>query len=92
MVQFLERVLVVSDNEDIHALALGLLKQRASERDRLRAEERRERFRAEWGRDLRFASKDLLLVVGPRIDGPRCAGSILKDSTCATTWRAWAAQ
>jgi hypothetical protein len=90
-VQFLERVLVVSDNEEIHALALGLLQQRAGERERLRAEERRQRFRQAWGQDLRFVAKDLLLVVGPQFPAARCAGLLVEDPACATSWRAWTA-
>jgi hypothetical protein len=89
MVRFLERIVDVSDNEEIHALALGLLRKRAGEQDRLKAEGRWQRFRDAWGRDLRFVSKDQLLVLGPAVDTARCAGSVEPRAACATTWVAW---
>ncbi len=88
-VRFLERVLVVSDNEEIHELARALLEQHAGERDRTEWESRMDAFQRSWRHDLRFVSKHLLLVLGPPFDPAPCAGALASTRECAPTWRAW---
>ena len=74
MIDFLQRVLAVSDNEEIRNLALGYLGASASEQQRADSEARYKRFNERWLADLQFVKKDLLLVIGPPFDPARCAG------------------
>jgi hypothetical protein len=89
MIQFLERVLAVSDNEEIRTFALAMLEKKAGERERVRVEQRHRQFRELWAEDLSFASKNTLLVLGPPLDAGRCAGGLREERGCATTWYAW---
>ena len=87
---FLERVLAVSDDESIRKLALGYLQRELGEQERERIERRFQRFHDAWGKDLPFARKDTLLVIGPAFDPSACAGlDASADPKCASTWRAW---
>ncbi|HEY6556127.1 MAG TPA: hypothetical protein VI072_02600, partial [Polyangiaceae bacterium] len=90
MIDFLQRVLAVSDNEEIRSLALGYLGRSVSEQQRADAEARYKRFNERWLADLQFVKKDLLLVIGPPFDPARCAGYGHRDKPeCATSWRKW---
>ena len=92
-IQFLERVLAVSDDDEIKAMATRYLEGLYGDEQRARAESRHRRFREVWQADLRFISKNMLLVLGPPYDPARCAGATAAGSSdCATTWRAWAEQ
>jgi hypothetical protein len=86
MIQFLERVLVVSDNPEIQQMALAMLEKQAGERWRVKVHRL---FDELWAQDLAFASKDLLLVLGPPFDPGRCAGTLKKDPECASSWLEW---
>lgn len=87
---FLQRVLAVSDDPEIQALAGGYLGRVVGQAERDRVEERNRRLRAVWSNDLRFVSREMLLLLGPRFDAARCAGVPARnDSACATTFRAW---
>lgn len=89
--RFLERVLAVVDDPEVRQLALGYLAKTVGERERDRAQWRSDRFVGVWGRDLPFASKDMLLIVGPPFDAVACAGRSAKQSfECAATWLSWA--
>lgn len=91
-IQFLERVLAVSDDPHIRKLSLGYLKRAIGEQVQARERRRLQRFHEAWQKDLGFVSKDMLLVLGPRFDAAACAGlSRSQKKGCATTWRAWAA-
>lgn len=91
-IQFLQRVLAVSDDEHIRKLALGYLKHAVGEQVQEREMHRIKRFRKVWHADLGFASKDTMLVLGPPFDAAACAGlEAAEKGDCATTWRAWAA-
>jgi hypothetical protein len=91
-IRFLERVLAVSDNEEIRSIATGYLQRISGEEQREKVELRHRRFRESWGADLRFVSRDLLLVLGPRFDSARCAGAQASGrSECVTSWREWSA-
>jgi tetratricopeptide (TPR) repeat protein len=92
-IRSLERLLAVTDDPEIERLALGYLAKHLSEREEERQQTRRQAFRERWGKDLAFASKDLLLVLGPDFDTSRCAGpEHAKQPECATSWRDWAQQ
>ena len=88
-VQFLQRVLAVSDNEEIREIAFRMLEMEKGEAERLRVEQRYQVFQELWSRDLTFASKHLLLVLGPPFDPAQCAGALGEQAQCATTWREW---
>lgn len=89
-IRFVERVLSVSDNEEIRAIALGHLEEQMGELEKDRVDRRFAKFRERWGKDLPFVSKDFLLVIGPRFDAARCAGpEHASDPECVTSWREW---
>jgi tetratricopeptide (TPR) repeat protein len=90
-IRSLERLLAVTDDPEIERLALGYLAKHLSEREEERQQARRQAFRERWGKDLAFASKDLLLVIGPDFDTSLCAGPDRPEGhECATSWRDWA--
>lgn len=87
---FLEKVLSVSDDPEVHALASGYLGKVAGEAEREHFDERNRQLRALWARDLTFVSRDALLLLGPRFEPARCAGIPSSDlEGCATSFRAW---
>ncbi len=91
-IRFLERVLAVSDDEEVRKLALGYLRRELGEQARDEVEQKPSKFREAWGKDLPFAKKDTLLVIGPAFDPAQCAGvRAAERPECATTWRAWGA-
>jgi hypothetical protein len=90
MRSFLERVMAVSDDPEIQALAGGYLGRVLGQGERERAEERNRRLRAVWSRDLRFVSLETLLLLGPRFSPARCAGLAAPSAVnCDTSFRAW---
>jgi hypothetical protein len=88
-IQFLERVLAVSDDEEIREMALGYLEHAIGERERERIQARAERLRTAWKKDLPFVSLTKELVLGPPSDPAACAGLGHDEAACATTWRNW---
>ena len=90
-VKFLERVLAVSDNEEIRAMALASLKRALGDQYQDAAGKRISAFRKKWSEGLTYVSKDLLLLVGPGFDSSRCAGLAGKErgEECASTWWHW---
>jgi hypothetical protein len=89
-IQFLERVVAVSDNEEIRSLALGYLGKVMGAREKEEVEWRVNRFTHEWARDLSFTKLETQLIVGPATDLSRCAGGVEPNATeCAASWQAW---
>lgn len=88
-IQFLERVLAVSDDEEIRAMALSYLEKAIGDRARDRIKLRADRLRVAWRDDLPFVSLTTVLALGPRTAPEACAGLDRETSACATTWRAW---
>lgn len=88
-ISFLGRVLAVTEDPYIREMALGYLKEKIGPEERARAEKKLSSFREAWRKDLRFVSKDTLLILGPRFDSVACAGEHAKGSECSTSWRAW---
>lgn len=90
MIQFLQRLLAVSDDPQIRSLALGYIQKQVGEQQREEMEQRFARFHDAWGKDLGFASRNLLLSVGPPFNVARCAGpSQAFSKGCATSWADW---
>jgi tetratricopeptide (TPR) repeat protein len=89
-IESMRRLIAVSDDPEIQKIALAYLAKRKDERERAMAERRRDQFRAAWKEDLPFVKRDLILVLGPRFDTARCAGTLGNGREgCATSWRAW---
>ncbi len=85
--RFVERLLAVSDDEEVRQLALGYLQVVQGTTALAESERRTAAFNEAWRQDLRFISKDLLLILGPSFDPARCAGSV--EEGCAATWLEW---
>jgi hypothetical protein len=88
-IQFLERVLAVSDDEEIRAIATRWLQAALGEQERERLALRANRLRQAWRQDLPFVNLTQELVLGPPTASDRCAGLGRSESACATTWRSW---
>jgi tetratricopeptide (TPR) repeat protein len=88
-IQFLERVLAVSDDDEIRELATRYLEAALGEQARERLQVRANRLRHAWRQDLPFVSLTQELVLGPPVAADRCAGLGQSASACATTWHAW---
>lgn len=88
-IQFLERVLAVSDDDEIRDLATRYLQVALGEQARERFKVRANRLRVAWREDLPFVSLTQELVIGPPAAAERCAGLAQAASACATTWQAW---
>ena len=91
-IQFLERVLAVSDDDEIRAQALGYLERALGERSQEKLKERADRLRSAWKADLPFVSLTTELLLGPPTDPAACAGRGQERPGCATTWSAWRAR
>jgi tetratricopeptide (TPR) repeat protein len=92
-IRFLERVLMVVDDENVRSIALSYLQKTAGEQQRDEVQWRAERFADLWRSDLSFLGKDGLLAVGPPLDVAACAGrGSGRDSGCTPTWRSWGEQ
>jgi tetratricopeptide (TPR) repeat protein len=90
VVRFLERVIAVTDNEEIRSMALAYLERALGEQQEARAKQRHGRYEAAHKEDLPFVGKDLLNALGPRFDTLACAGlEAAAREECVTTWRAW---
>ena len=89
-IRFLERLLVVSDDEEVRKAAMAQINRLLDEQRREQIDQRHKRFREVWGADLRFENRNLLLLVGPPFDPARCAGAgKALSAECAATWHAW---
>jgi hypothetical protein len=86
--QFLERVLMVNDDPEIRALALGALAKIAKSTEPDRTQARYQLFQSAWGADLPFVTRGAYLTIGPDWQPAACAGL---GASCATSWRAWGA-
>jgi len=88
-IQFLERVLAVSDDDSIRELALGYLQRELGVRARAGVQARVELLRNEWNADLPFVSLTAELLLAPPGDEAVCAGLGHDEAGCATSWRTW---
>lgn len=88
-IQFLERLLAVSDDEEIRQMAFGLLQQARGERSRDELQSREDRLRRAWKADLPFVSLTSELILIPPFAPERCAGLGEAKQQCATSWSAW---
>lgn len=89
---FLERVLAMTDNEELRQLALRNLQRiQGGEENRARAIAREQRFREKMLQDgVMFVSRIEADALGPRSDTLQCAGlGAAENVTCASSWRRW---
>jgi hypothetical protein len=92
LIEFLERMLVASDDETLRSRVLAQLESALGERSEERLKERADRLRNAWKADLPFVSLTAELVLGPPTDTAACAGLGSKRVGCATSWAAWRAE
>jgi hypothetical protein len=90
-VDFLERLLTVSDDDEIREMALKLLMVKVSEREKERAQTRADEVRAAARADLSFVGFTKALVLGPGFDPAACAGGAGRRE-CSTSYSAWRAR
>lgn len=89
-VAFLQKVLAISDDEEIRRIAIGHLQRVLGEGEVERVNARFEVFRKRWGADLPFVRKDTLLIIGPAFDPSYCSGAgSTAAEACVTSWRDW---
>ncbi|MFZ5891512.1 MAG: hypothetical protein ACOY0T_10715 [Myxococcota bacterium] len=87
---FLERVMAISDDPEIQAIAGGYLGKVLGDAERDRADQRTKRFQALWQRDFTFISRESLTLLGPAFDPARCAGlANANRGNCVASFRTW---
>jgi hypothetical protein len=90
-VAFMERLLAVSDDEEIRAMALKYLAVLMPQRDQERSRARADEVRAAARTDLPFVGFTKALVLGPGFDPAACAGGApLRE--CSTSYAVWRAR
>jgi hypothetical protein len=89
LIRFLERILSVSDDDQIRDYALAKLRQVMGEQELERMERRASGLRGAWRSDLGFVSLTSALVVGPAFDPAACAGKARTSVECASSWYEW---
>jgi hypothetical protein len=88
-IQFLERLLAVSDDEELRKMAMRLLQNAHGERSQEALQSQQDRLRRAWKADLPFVSLTRELLLPPPFAPARCAGGSKTEPECATSWRAW---
>lgn len=91
-IQFLERVLAVSDDEAIRERALAYLEHALGERSLEARRFRSDSLRRAWKEDLPFVSLTTELLLGPPTNPAACAGLGRENADCASSWAAWRAR
>jgi hypothetical protein len=90
MIEFVKKVLTMSDDPELRQVALRYLGSKLDQEDRAGVEARDRRFSAEASRDAPFISKELLLLIAPRISVLACTGRTeADDPACLSSWKAW---
>jgi hypothetical protein len=84
---FLEKLLLMTDDPEIRAMAENKLQTLAGTEGRQAALERSQRFEKLWREDLPFISRTASAALGPRFDPFACAGSARREASCATSFR-----
>ncbi|MGC4070092.1 MAG: hypothetical protein QM784_36630 [Polyangiaceae bacterium] len=86
LMQFVERVLAVTDDPEVHEQALASLSRVMGEEQKDEMKRRRERLDRIRKNDLSFIGKDRFLLLGPRTDAFGCFGARrTKAPECATS-------
>ena len=88
-IQFLERLLAVSDDDQIRDMAMRFLQQARGERSQEQVQAREDRLRRAWKSDLPFVSLTSELVLGPPFAAEKCAGIGQLGAECASSWADW---
>lgn len=90
-IRFLRRTKAVTDDDSLRERIDGQLDKLLGEELADAYKRRNRSFLELWRRDLRFVTKNEILLLGPPPDPERCAGGYHPDDPrCATTWKDWA--
>ncbi len=90
VIRLLERVIALTDDEEVRQRAQAWLDQHLGESVRQAVVQRQVRLEGLHERDLPFVSRELFMLLGPPFDGAACAGrSEDTDAECATSWQMW---
>lgn len=90
-IRFLRRTKAVTDDEALRERIDAQLDKLLGEELADAYKRRNQSFLELWRRDLRFVTKNEILLLGPPPDPERCAGGYHGDDPrCATTWKDWA--
>ena len=91
VIEFLERVLTVTDDDKVRQLALGWLRKHYGEQQGQAAELRSQRLNDLHRQFHPVVSKDQLFVLSPPFEPAGCAGPTTGGGRpgCAATWRTW---
>jgi tetratricopeptide (TPR) repeat protein len=88
LMQFVERVLAVTDDPAVHEQALASLSRAMGEEQKEEMKRRRERLDRIRKNDLPFVGKDRYLLLGPKTNGYACFGPRARTAPeCATSLR-----
>lgn len=89
LMQFVERILAVTDDPQVHEQALASLSRAFGEEQKAEMRRRRERLDAIRKNDLPFVGKDRFLLLGPKVASPfECLGASATGRVdCATSLR-----
>jgi hypothetical protein len=90
-IRSVERILAVTDDEEVRREALTYLKARVDAEAADRIQERQTKVLAAGKRQLPLVSRSIIQILGPQFDERRCAGRKTDgdDQDCATSWRDW---
>lgn len=93
-IQSLERILAVSDDEEVRRRAMGFLREQVDQQAAERIQARGAKVRAIWGRQLPMMSRNIIQMMGPQFDEALCSGrrALEEAPECATSWRDWTAE
>jgi hypothetical protein len=89
--QMLERLLTVSDDPELQALASNYLARLGGEQREQQQSQRRARFQSAWRDSLPFVARVEINALMPSLTVAACAGSAAFDKpACASSWARWA--
>jgi tetratricopeptide (TPR) repeat protein len=89
-IQFLERLYAVADDEDVREDVGQRLQALRQGKQQSRDFELSQAFDSVWRRDLPFARRTLLSVLGPPTDPWRCVGPAHeRGGPCSVDWKSW---
>ncbi len=90
-IRSLERILAVTDDEEVRRKALTYMREQVDAQAADRVQQRRGLLNAAGSRQLPLVSRTIIQIMGPQFDESACAGrqTLDDDQACATSWRDW---
>ncbi len=96
LIQWLTRMVAVTDDEEIRERALATLGRWGDEKTEAEQQRRVEAFTKAWSQGLRFVPKHRMLLLGPPVDPFACSGQTQQYSSqspdvasCDYSWKRW---